>query len=327
MISRKTLVTMVSLGTGTALLLLLISILSAVYTVDQTEYALELRFGEVKNVRYEPGLYLKAPYIDTVQRIDRRTLRSDIPPREVPDRDKERLIIDTVIRYQITDPVQFRKALRNEATAHERLQSITYSAMRDTVGQHDRTEIIGASTVLDEAGQPLNDDEGLPVYESLVDTRDQISQKIQSRIQQAVDSQEYGIRIISADIKRGDFPPQVKNSIINRLWAERQRVAARHRADGEEQYRKRTASVQAEADILIAEARNDARQTRGKGDAKAIRLVQEALNKDPQFYRFLRTLESYETSVQDGATIIITGETGGYLDTLTGGPPNREQPD
>ena len=188
---------------GILLLVALIATASAFYSVDETEYILELRFGEVKNVRTEPGLYLKAPFIDSVQRIDKRTLRADIPPREVPDRDKERLIIDMIVRYQITDPVGFRKALRNEATAHERLQAITYSAMRDTVGQHDRIDIIGAQAMLDEDGSPVSDEEGLPIYQSLVGTRDKISHEIQARIEQAVVSQNYGIHIISADIKEG----------------------------------------------------------------------------------------------------------------------------
>lgn len=311
-------------GFGLVLLIGLIALLSALYSVDEKEYGLELRFGEVKNVRTSPGLYIKAPFVDSVQKIDKRTLRADIPPREVPDKDKERLIIDTVIRYQITDPVEFRKTLRNETTAYERLQSITYSAMRDTVGQHDRTEIIGAQLLLDDEGNPISDDEGLPLYTSLVDTRDEISQSIHNRIKEAVLSQGYGIDIISAEIKRADFPPQVRDSIIDRLRAERQRVAARHKADGEEEYRKRTADVQAQADILLAEARRDARQIRGDGEAQAIGIVQEALTTDPEFYHFIRSLESYENSIQNGATIIITGETGGYLDTLINGPNRPE---
>ena len=200
------------------LLLAFMVLMSALYSVDESEYGLELRFGEVRNVRDEPGLYIKAPFIDSVQRIDKRTLRADIPPREAPDQDKERLVVDLILRYRITDPVAFRKTLRNEATAHERLQAITYSAMRDTIGQHDRTEIIGAHAILDDEGRPVNDKEGLPVYQSLVDTRDRISERIQKRIEEAATSQGYGIHIISADIKRADFPPQVRNSIIDRLW-------------------------------------------------------------------------------------------------------------
>lgn len=298
---------------------------SSMYKVDQTEYALHLKFGKVIHVRMNPGLYPKAPFIDTIQRIDKRTLRADIPPREVPDKDKERLLIDAVIRYQITDPLAFRETLRNEATAHQRLQNIVYSAMRDTIARHDRTDIIGARPKLDKEGQPIVNDEGIPIYESLVHTRDRISSDIQTRIAQSVASQGYGITIISADIKRADFPPQVRSSIIDRLREERNRVAARHRADGEEEYRKRTASVQADADILITEARRDARQTRGQGDAEAIKIVREALETDPEFYLFLRTLESYQTSIQPGSTLILTDEEGSYLNTLSS-PPKGQTP-
>ena len=301
----------------------LIAMKMTLYQVDQREYALQTRFGKVLAIRTDPGLYAKAPFLDSIQRIDRRTLRADIPPREVPDQDKERLIIDSVIRYQITDPLAFRIALRNEATARERLQTIIYSAMRDTIAQHDRTEIIGAQARLDAAGKPLNNDEGLPIYDSLVDTRDAIASEIQKRVEEAVTSQGYGITILSADIKRADFPPQVRGTIIERLRSERKRVAARHRADGEEEYRKRTATVQKEADILIAEARRDARQTRGLGDAEAIRTIQETLELDPEFYTFLRTLESYERSIQPGALLILT-EQDGYLDALTGRTGGKE---
>ena len=306
-------------------LLLFVVMMSALYSVDQREYALQLRFGEVKEIRTQPGLYIKAPFTDSVQRIDRRTLRADIPPRQVPDQDKERLIIDTIIRYQITDPLAFRQTLRNEATAYERLQTIIYSAMRDTIAQHDRTDVIGARPKLTETGDLVNNDQGLPIYEPLAETRDAIGAAIQTRVSKAVTDQGYGITIISADIKRADFPPEVRTSIIERLWAERQRVAARHRADGEEEYLKRTAAVQAQADILIAEARRDARETRGEGDARAIALVQEALQLDPAFYGYLRTLESYETSIQPGAILVLSSTPGGYLELLNG--PDTEQPD
>ena len=311
---------LVAVGITLAVLVIiaLIATSTALYQVDQREYALQTRFGKVMAIRTEPGLYPKAPFIDSIQSIDRRTLRADIPPREVPDQDKERLIIDTVIRYQITDPLAFRVALRNEATARERLQNIIYSAMRDTIAQHDRTEIIGAQARLDQEGKPINNDEGLPIYDSLLDTRDAIAAEIQRRVHEAVTSQSYGITILSAEIKRADFPPQVRGTIIDRLRSERQRVAARHRADGEEEYRKRTATVQPDADILIAEARRDARETRGEGDAEAIRIVQETLGRDPEFYTFLRTLESYEHSIQPGTLLILTGEDD-YLDILAGG--------
>ncbi len=310
--STKIIVNLILLVFGFFIVILLFG--ASTYVVDEKEYVIEFRLGEIKQVRYNPGFYVKFPFIDSTQRIDKRTLRADIPPREVPDRDKERLIIDTVVRYRIIDPVDFRTTLLNEATAYERLQTIMYSAMRDTIAVHDRTEVIGARPIISATGQPVNDDEGLPTYESLVNTRDDIGKDILNRLQSAVNEQKYGIQIISADIKRADFPPQVTDAIIERLRAERQRVAAKHRADGEEEYRKRTAAVQTEADILISEAERDARSIRGEGDAQAIKIVQEALQEDTDFYTFLRTMESYETSIQQGALLILSDD--GYLSML-----------
>lgn len=307
-----------------ALLFLLACASSAMYVVDERDYGLQTRFGEVRAIRYEPGLYVKAPLIDSVQRIDKRTLRADIPPRQVPDRDKERLIIDTVIRYRITDPLEFRKTLRNEETARQRLEQIMYSAIRDTVALHDRTEVIGARPMTDQQGQPVFDEEGLPVYESLLETRDAIGQDIQDRVANAVSGQGYGIEIIAADIKRADFPPQVEQSIIDRLRAERQRVAAAWRADGEEEYRKRTAAIRAEAAILLAEADRDARRIRGEGDAEAIKIVTEALLEDPEFYVFLRTLESYENSIAEGAVLILDSASPDSWLSLLAGPRNSQ---
>ena len=237
----------------------------------------------------------------------------------MPDRDKERLIVEPVVRYRIIDPLQFRKTLRNEATAQERIQNIMYSAMRDTIAQHDRTEVIGARPKRDANGKHVVDAEGLPVYESLAEIRAQINARILNRVIAAVNTQRFGIQVISADIKRADFPEQVTQSITDRLRSERQRVAASHRAAGDEQHRLITSDAQARADIIIAEAKSEARQIRGEGDAQAIAIVQEALSRDPQFYRFLRNLESYEHSVNEGDVLILGYHPQGYLETLLRG--------
>ena len=306
---------------GLILLVLLVAACGSLYQVDEREYALALRFGEVSAVRTEPGLYVKAPFVDSVQRIDRRTLRADIPPREVPDQDKERLIIDVVIRYQIEDPVQFRKTLRDENTALERLKDITYSALRNTIGQHDRTEVVGARLITGPDGQTIFDEEGLPAYEPLAESRQRISESIQSRIDEDVRSQRFGLRIISAHIKRADFPPSVENTIIARLTEERKRVAADHRARGEEEYRRRTAAVDREAAVLLAEAEREARIIRGNGEAEAIRLVRDALLQDEEFYRFQKSLEAYR-SFNAGITVVTEAREDELFEHLLG-PPGR----
>ena len=298
------------------LLLLLIALPQTLYAIDQKEYGLVLRFGEVQAVHQTPGLRAKMPFVDTVQRIDRRTLRADLPPREVPDQDKERLIIDIVLRYRINDPLEFRKQLRNEATALERLQTITYAAMRDTIARYDRTEVIGARPQLDEDGEAVVGPDGIPIYEKLADTRDRIDQQIQERIAADIAAQNYGLELLTADIKRADFPPQIKDAIVARLREERNRVAAAHRAAGEETYLKTVAAVDAEAAAILAAAQQTARRTRGEADGEAIRLVREALTANPEFYRFQRTLESYRQTLQGGAIVIAAAGPEGYFRQL-----------
>ena len=221
--------------------------------------------------------------------------------------------------------MQFRKTLRNEATALERLKTITYSALRDTIGQHDRTEVIGARLILDEEGQMTFDEEGLPRYESLEESRREISESIQSRIAQAAGDQKFGLEIISANIKRADFSGTVESAIIARLTEERKRVAADHRARGEEEYRRRTAAVDREEAGLIAEAEKDAGTIRSAGEAEAIRLVRDALLQDEDFYRFQSTLESYAAALEPGTVVVAEAKGGEFLEYLLG-PPKLPPP-
>lgn len=301
---------------GAVALLGLITMNSAVYAIGEAEYGLVLRFGEVQAQHLEPGLKVKAPFIDSLQRIDKRSLRADIPPREIPDKDKERLIVDVVLRYRITNPLEFRAQLRDESTALDRLQQITYSALSDTIGAADRTEVIGARPLLDADGQPISGEDGLPLYQSLAESRDAIDQTVLNRISEDIARQNYGIELISIDIKQADFPASTRGSIVARLTEERNRVAQSHRAAGEERYLEETAAVDAEAAIILAEARQTARRVRGEADAAAIRIVREALTANPEFYRFQRTLESYRQTLAQGATVIAAADQAGYFSQL-----------
>ena len=301
---------------GIIALLGLITLNSAVYAIGEAEYGLVLRFGEVRAEHLEPGLKVKAPFIDSLQRIDKRTLRADIPPRDIPDQDKERLIIDVILRYRITDPLQFRKTLRDEQSALDRLQQITYSALRTAIANADRTEVIGAQPVLDADCQPVSGPDGLPIHESLADSRDAIDAEIYQRINTEINRQNYGIELLSVDIKQADFPASTRGAIVARLTEERNRVAQSHRAAGEERYLEETAAVDAEAAIIRAEARQTARRLRGEADAAAIRIVREALTANPEFYRFQRTLESYRQTLQPGAVVIAAADPNNYFGQL-----------
>ena len=279
----------------------------ALYVIDETEQVIVTRFGEVQSVTTHPGLYLKAPFLDQAIRLDKRILRIDAPPEAMPDKEKQNLIIDSYARYRITDAVQFRKTLQNEATARSRLGNIVNSTMRDRVALRDRFEIIGAEPILDDTGNPVEDDDGLPLFEGR-DTRTQILNEVLQGVRTEVAERGFGIAIIDVRLKRADFPDSVTSSIFTRMRAERNRIATKFRAEGEEEDLKIRAVANRNRDIILAEADRESNQIRGEGEAEAIRILATALNEDPDFFAFRRSLVAYQALLNQNDTVVLSAE-------------------
>ena len=285
----------------------LVVLRQALYVVDVTEQVIILRFGEVVDTRTQPGLNVKAPFVDTVVRLDKRILRIDAPPVSMPDREKENLVIDIYARYRITDPVQFRKTLQTESNARSRLGDIVTSTLRDRVAQRDRNEIIGAEPQLDENNVAVVDDEGLPLVVGL-ETRTEILDEVLVAVRDATQRDNFGIEMIDVRIKRADFPEAVTQSIFTRMRAERNRIAARFRAQGEEEDRIIRAETDRDRDVILAEAERESNKRRGEGEAEAISILAEALNRDPELFAFLRSLEAYQRIIRQQDTIILSSD-------------------
>lgn len=285
----------------------LVVLRQALYVVDVTEQVIILRFGEVVDTRTTPGLSVKAPFVDTVVRMDKRILRIDAPPVSMPDQDKENLVIDIYARYRITDPVQFRKTLQTESTARSRLGDIVTSTLRDRVALRDRTDIIGAKPLVDESGNPVVDEEGLPLVEGQ-ETRTEILDEVLAAVRQTTQRDNFGIEMIDVRIKRADFPEAVTASIYTRMRAERNRIAAGFRAEGEEEDRKIRAATDRDRDVILAEAERESNKRRGEGEAEAISILAEALNRDPELFAFLRSLEAYQRIIRQQDTIILSSD-------------------
>ena len=285
----------------------LVLLRQSLYVVDVTEQVIILRFGEVIKTKLSPGLDAKVPFVDTVVRLDRRILRIDAPPVSMPDREKENLVIDIYARYRIIDPVQFRKTLQTESNARSRLGDIVTSTLRDRVALRDRTDIIGAKTQLDDSGAPVVDDEGLPLVEAQ-ETRTQILDEVLAAVRDTTQRDNFGIEIIDVRIKRADFPEAVTASIYTRMRAERNRIAAAYRAEGEEEDRKIRAATDRDRDVILAEAEQRSNEIRGEGEARAISLLANSLNRDPELFAFLRSLEAYQRIIQAQDTIILSSD-------------------
>ncbi len=301
----------------------LVLLRQALYVVDVTEQVIILRFGEVVDTRTQPGLSVKAPFVDTVVRLDKRILRIDAPPVSMPDQDKENLVIDIYARYRITDPVQFRKTLQTESNARSRLGDIVTSTLRDRVALRDRTDIIGAKPQVDEIGVPVFDAEGLPLVEGQ-ETRTEILDEVLREVRDNTQRDNFGIDMIDVRIKRADFPEAVTQSIFTRMRAERNRIAARFRAQGEEEDRKIRADTDRERDVILAGAEEKSNRIRGEGEAEAISILAESLNRDPEFFAFLRSLESYQRIIRQQDTLII-GSDAPLFNYLSG--PTAPEPD
>jgi membrane protease subunit HflC len=293
----------------------LIVLRQSIYVVDVTEQVIVLRFGEVQDTRQTPGLYGKAPFVDTLVRLDKRILRIDAQAVAMPDKEKQNLVIDSYARYKIIDPVQFRKTLQNELNAQSRLADIVTSTLRDRIALRDRFEIIGSEPILDENGNPVEDDEGLPLFEGR-ETRSELLREVLADVKKTVSDQQFGIEIRDVRIKRADFPDSVTPSIYTRMRAERNRIATRFRAEGEEEDLKIRAVANRNREVILADADRESSQTRGEGEAEAIRILAEALNRDPDFFAFRRSLQAYQAMLGQQDTVILSSESPlfNYLD-------------
>lgn len=306
------------IGLGVILIAAIIVLVQSVYIVDVTEQVVILRFGEVVGLRPNPGLYLKAPFVDTVIRYDKRVLRIDAPAVPMPDIEKENLVIDSYARYRIVDPVQFRKTLQTEDNARSRLGDIVTSGLRSEVARRDRIEIIGAEPLLDPPTGIQIVEKGIPQIQG-TEARTEILENVLEVVKRSIAEEDtpFGIQMIDVRIKRADFPDEVTPSIYTRMRAERNRIAAGFRADGDEKELIIRADADREAAVIRAEAQRDSSQVRGEGEAEAISILAEALNQDPEFFAFQRSLQTYRKGLPTGTTIILT-EDAPFLDYLLG---------
>jgi len=250
----------------------------SVFMIDETKQVVITQLGEYKRTIDKPGLNVKIPFIQTTHSFEKRVLVSDAPPADYLTLDKKRLVVDSYTRWQIVDSLQFYKTVKNEAGAKARMDGIVFSELRRELAAHNFKEIIGVQ-------------------------REPIMETVAHRASKIVT--EFGIKIVDVRIKRVDLPKEVQASVFARMEAERQRIAKKYRAEGEEQARIIRAQADKEATIILADAYKESRTLRGEGDAKAVTIYAAALEQDPEFYSFLRTLEAYENFLPGETTLVL----------------------
>ena len=267
---------------GIALIgLIVVGLYGALFTVNQTQQALVLQFGEPKRTIQEPGLAIKMPFIQDVVYYEKRVL-SLIPQdaEEVILSDQKRLQVDAYARYQISDPLLFYQTVRNELGARGRLEAIIDSSVRRALGRETLASIL--------TGQ-----------------RNDITRSIGDEVNASVAS--LGIKIIDVRLRRADYPEATSQNIFNRMKSEREREAKEFRATGEEEAQKIRADAEKTRTVIISEAQRTAQETRGAGDAEAIMIYAESFGQDAEFFSFYRSMEAYRNAMgKDGTSMVLS---------------------
>ena len=292
---------------GVFLVAVFVGVNQVLFTVDQTQFVVITRFGEIIQVYASPGLKVKVPFIDTVNRLDNRVLRIDVPPTSMPDVDNQFLEMDAYVRYQITDPRKFIQTLRNEVSAASTIGQIVIAALRNEVGLSTQPEIIGGRLLAIQEDrtvvEPLLTADGIPTRLAIV-----TSARLSANTAVNAPENDFGIVIVDVRIKRADFPETTEENIFSRMRSERQVQADRLRAEGEQDFRTRTADVDRRVEIIAADADKQSDELRGEGEGEAIRILAEALEQDPGLFAFRRSLEAYKTFLRGQTTVILSAD-------------------
>ncbi|MGB9819976.1 MAG: protease modulator HflC [Pseudothermotoga sp.] len=248
------------------------------FVVDQTQYVAVIRFGEIKRVFSEPGLYMRTPFVDSVVRLSKRFYIYDIPVEKIITLDKKTMLVDSYAIWRISDPKKFIESVRTVSLALSRIDDVVYSGLRNTLAKLDFDDIVTGER------QYLSDITDFS-KKNLVD---------------------FGIEIKDVRIKHTDLPSENQQAVFERMKSERQSIAALIRAEGQKEAQKIRSEADKKATVLRAEALSEAERLKGTGEASATRIYAEAFSKDQDFYKLLRTLDSYKLIIPD--SVVLIGE-------------------
>ena len=258
------------------------------YTVSPTQQVLVRQFGAiVGNPVTQPGLYLKIPLVQDIQRIDRRLLDYEANEFEIIAGDQKRLVVDAYARYRIVNARLFAQTLPGgEQSLRSQLDSLIQSEIRGVL-----------STV--------------PLHAVLTDQRAPLMEEITRRVNAR--TTPWGVEVVDVRIKRADLPAANSQSVFNRMKTDREREAGQLRAEGDEEKQRIVATADREVSVIKAEARLKAQVTMGDAEAEATRIYAAAFNRDPQFYGFYRRMEAYRQAFSSGGSTMILSPDGDFF--------------
>ncbi len=278
--------------------------LNSFFIINEAQQAIVTQFGKpVGGVRYA-GLHLKIPFIQKVHTFSNRILNWDADPNQIPTSDKKYIWVDTTARWRIREPLVFFTTVATEQNARSRLNDIINSVVRDQISAHRLVDVVrsvdytGELSITEQTFEQNADDESTSIGRNKI--MDFVLEKAR------LNTPEYGIELIDVKIKRINYVDQVRQSVYERMISERKKVAAEYRSEGEGEKADILGQMRKELKLIESEAYQKAVQIKGEGDAKAAAIYAEAYNQDPEFYRFVRTLESYLKTIGKNNRAILS---------------------
>ena len=295
-----------------AIIVVLAFVTGAVYIVSEINQVVITQFGKpVGNPVTAAGLHLKIPFIQTAHYFDKRLLDWDGDPNQIPTRDKKYIWVDTTARWKIVNALKFLQSVGNERGAYARLDDIINSATRDIITGHLLVETIRDSNrILEKADKAEEIELAEEALESIEAGREDLEKEILERSKEL--APQYGIEIVDVRIKRINYVEEVRKKVYDRMIAERKRAAEKYRSEGRGKSAEIQGRMEKELKLITSEAYKTAQGIRGKADAEAISIYAEAYNNDPDFYSFMKTLETYRNTVDDKSTILLTTDSDYY---------------
>ena len=262
------------------LVVVVIAVNSTLYVVSEFERGVKLRFGKLIEADIQPGLHVKAPFVDDVRIFDARILTVDAQPASFFTIEKKRLIVDSYAKWRISNVETYYKATGGvESVAHNRLANRVNTGLRNQFGTRTLHEVVSGERDL--LMKNITDDLNRTVLESL------------------------GIEVVDVRVKRIDLPQEVSGPVFRRMTAEREKEARELRSTGKEKAEKIRAAADRQRTIELANAYRDAEELRGEGDAEAAKIYASAYQKDPEFYSFVRSLNAYKNAFSNKGDIML----------------------
>lgn len=266
----------------------MVALTMSAYTVDEREYAIVFRLGEIVSVKKSPGLYFKLPLVENVRYFDKRilTLNWDEPDRFITS-EKKNVLVDSFVKWRIVDPAKFYVSVKgDEAQAERRLSQTVNDGLRAEFGKRTIHDVVSGE-------------------------RSEIMEILRQRADK--DSRQMGIQILDVRLRRVDLPKEVSESVYQRMDAERKSVANELRSQGAAAAEKIRADADKQREVIIAEAFREAQKVKGEGDAKAAEIYATAFGKNPEFYAFYRSTEAYKNSFKSKSDVIVLDQSSDFF--------------